>query len=125
VQARLNPFPILPPISQQVPNQYLGQQQQQQQAPMAIQGNNQQSQQGTMQMSQDYLPRMPINLSPQEEQSLINDLQREFRNANQNTIKQFYTELAQHDPNLSGFVHYQHINMAANKANVTIRQTFF
>lgn len=89
----------------------MGQQPPPQQAPMA---NNPTGQ-------QDYLPRMPISLSPQEEQSLISDLQREFRNANQNTIKQFYTEMAQHDPSLSGFVHYQHIQIAANKSNVILK----
>lgn len=83
-----------------------------QQQPQAHMGNNQQMGQ------QDYLPRMPISLSAQEEQSLISDLQREFRTANQNSIKQFYTELAQHDPSVTGFVHYQHVKMAASKANV-------
>lgn len=73
--------------------------------------------------SPEYLPAVPINLNPQEEQALLNDLCKEFQHASSEQIKQFYKELALYDPKLSGFVHYQYINMAAMKVNLPINES--
>jgi len=68
----------------------------------------------------DYLPTEPIQLDPQEEQSLIEDVQREFRNANSSQIKQFYQELSKYDQRMTGYVHHKNINAAVMKTNVCI-----
>ncbi len=70
--------------------------------------------------SADYLPAEPIFLSPHEEQSLIEDVRREFRSANTNQINQFYLELSKYDSRMTGFVHHKNVNSAVMKTNVCI-----
>lgn len=132
-QANLNPFPILPPIGSARDqkgniNNYIEQNKYANSIDHLIDKNpvlqNQNTASSQMpsnnnMQSPEYLPTVPIDLNPQEEQALLNDLCKEFRNASSEQIKQFYKELAYYDPKLSGYVHYQYINMAAMKVNVT------
>lgn len=123
----LNRFALLPPINSatrranemqnQNTNQFAAS------PSMNNQNNFQMPTQNPVGQSSDYLPTEPIRLSPKEEESLIEDVQREFRNSNSNQIKQFYQELLQYDPKLTGFVHYQHINMAAIKTNLSLNES--
>ena len=68
----------------------------------------------------DYLPRNPIFLNPQEEQALMIDTKRELKDYLSDQLKNFYSELTSYDPALSGFTHYNYITMVAMRNEVII-----
>ena len=68
----------------------------------------------------NYLPRNPIYLNPQEEQALMIDTARELKNYTSDNLKNFYSELTSYDPNLSGYTHYNYISLVAMRNNVKL-----
>jgi hypothetical protein len=68
----------------------------------------------------NYLPRNPIFLNPQEEQALMIDTKRELKDYLSDQLKNFYSELTSYDPALSGFTHYNYITMVAMRNEVII-----
>ena len=68
----------------------------------------------------NYLPRNPIFLNPQEEQALMIDTKRELKDYLSDQLKNFYSELTSYDPILSGFTHYNYITMVAMRNEVII-----
>ena len=74
--------------------------------------------------NETYLPVEPIHLNPQEEQALIADVKREFRNFSYSQIKQFYAALSEYDKNKTGFVHHTYINLVAMRINVNYFQVY-
>lgn len=130
-QASLNPFPILPPISAREANaNYQGQQKYQSSIdhivanePNSFNQSNLNTNINNNNQNAEYLPPVPINLTAQEELALVSDVKKEFKNANADQIRKFYSELAQYDPRLTGFVHYQYVNISAMKANLPVNES--
>jgi hypothetical protein len=71
-----------------------------------------------------YLPIDPIYLSPQEEQALTSDVNREMGNYSTDQLKQFYSELTSYDPSLTGFTHHTYISLVAMRNNVKLKINF-
>ncbi len=140
----MNPYPLLPPISpsaqfsnrqptsqQQAQQQQLQQQQLQQNNTLSIdhivgdssmpnsQNKSANGGQTSLENPNDnYLPRNPIFLNPQEESSLVIDTIRELKNYTSEQLKNFYSDLTSYDPSLSGFTHYNYITLVAMRNQV-------
>jgi hypothetical protein len=67
----------------------------------------------------DYLPIEPIYLSPDEENALMQHVNRDLGDYRSDDLKRFYTELTSYDPNLTGFTHHAYISMVAMRNNVS------
>ena len=71
----------------------------------------------------NYLPRNPIYLNPQEEQSLMIDTNRELKSYTSEQLKNFYSELTSYDPTLSGFTHYNYVTLVAMRNRFPISES--
>ena len=72
----------------------------------------------------NYLPRNPIYLNPQEESALMMDTSRELKNYTSEQLKNFYSDLTSYDPSLTGFAHYNYISLVAMRNQVRFRVLF-
>lgn len=70
----------------------------------------------------NYLPIDPIYLSPQEEQSLCNDVNRELAGYSTSQLKQFYNELTSYDPNLTGYTHHAYVSLVGMRNQLPLSE---
>lgn len=150
-KSNLNPYPLLPPISpsaqlsnrlptsnqQQAHHQQQFQQQQPQQNntlsldhivgdSSMLNPQNKSANRGPTPLgnpNDNYLPRNPIYLNPQEESALMMDTSRELKNYTSEQLKNFYSDLTSYDPSLTGFAHYNYISLVAMRNQFPISES--
>lgn len=67
-----------------------------------------------------HLPINPIFLTPQEEQNLIMDVAKELRDTPSENLKTFFNDMTTYDPNNIGYVHVSYMLLGAIRNKVKI-----